>query len=127
MSLREKIVLILFSVMMLYVCSNYLIQKLVIYPNFVELERVEARKDITRCVEAIHREIFHLDSLCHDWAAWDDTYEFIDNRNEDYMENNLIVDTFIVQLFLILMQFPVHRLHIGFPIKCAISSKYILL
>ena len=95
MALRSKIILSLLSIMAVYMILNYQIQKRIIFPNFAELERIEAEKDIKRCVEAMQREIYHLDSLGHDWAAWDDTYEFIEDGNEDYVEENLIIETFI--------------------------------
>ncbi len=95
MSLRSKIIISLLSVMTAYMILNYQIQKILIYPNFTELERSGAEKDIKRCVEAVQREIVHLDSLCHDWAAWNDTYEFAEDRNHEYIKKNLIIDTFI--------------------------------
>lgn len=48
-------------------------------------------------MEAIQREIHHLDALCHDWSAWDDTYEFIVDKNSEYIESNLDESTFYDQ------------------------------
>ncbi len=95
MSLRSKIILFILLIMAAYMLLNNEIQKRVFYPIFVELERIEAEKDMKRCVEAIQRELFHLDSLCHDWAAWTATYEFIEDGNENYIENNLNINTFL--------------------------------
>ncbi|MDK2795723.1 MAG: hypothetical protein PWQ58_922 [Archaeoglobaceae archaeon] len=36
-----------------------------------------------------------LEIFCRDWAIWDDTYEFISNRNERYIESNLGFNTFL--------------------------------
>ena len=36
-----------------------------------------------------------LDSTASDWAGWDDTYMFIQDSNEDYVESNLVDDTFV--------------------------------
>jgi hypothetical protein len=33
--------------------------------------------------------------LCHDWAAWDDTYAFIKTVSDDYIESNLAINTFM--------------------------------
>lgn len=35
-----------------------------------------------------------LQRLNRDWSVWDDTYEFVQNRNEDYIESNMMLDTF---------------------------------
>lgn len=79
---------------MTYTILNYFVQRFVIYPSFVELERNEAKKDIQRCVEALRREIYHLGIITDDWAAWNDTYHFVEHPNADYIESNLVVETF---------------------------------
>jgi sensor domain CHASE-containing protein/nitrogen-specific signal transduction histidine kinase len=94
MSLRSKILIILFFVLCLYASLDYGIQRLVIFPSFITLERDEAKKDMERCVEALRREVHHLDALANDWAAWDDTYEFVQDGNKDYIESNLVLESF---------------------------------
>jgi sensor domain CHASE-containing protein len=39
--------------------------------------------------------IREIETLCRDWAFWDDTYDFIDSRSEDYMRSNLVFETFV--------------------------------
>jgi sensor domain CHASE-containing protein len=95
-SLTSKVLLILVTVFVVYIIINYGIQHFIIYPSFLALERDEARKDVERAVQALSREIHHLDQLCADWAAWDDTYEFVQapSEHEEYREANLIIGTF---------------------------------
>jgi two-component system NtrC family sensor kinase len=95
MSLRSKILLILLVVVTLYAALDYGIQRLVVFPSFIALEQHEAKKDLERCFEALRRESYHLDTFNHDWAAWDDTYEFVRDRNADYISSNLVAQTFI--------------------------------
>jgi two-component system, NtrC family, sensor kinase len=94
MSLRTKIELILFIIFILYGSFTYTIQKIIIYPSFVSLEQSEAIKNMTRCQETLKKEIYHLDLLCNDWASWDDTYKFMEDRNEDYLKTNISTETF---------------------------------
>lgn len=94
MSLKSKIILILFIVLVLYTCVEYLIQSFVIYPSFTKLEQDEAEKNMKRSLEALHREIHHLDLLCNDWATWDDTYRYVQDRNEAYREASLNSESF---------------------------------
>jgi len=94
MSVRLKVILILSAIILFYIAAHYGIQQLVVFPSFVELERAEATKDMQRCVEAIRREIYHLDTFCYDWARWDDTYRFVVDGNKDYINANLVVETF---------------------------------
>lgn len=94
-SLKAKILLIVMSIFALFGIVNYAIQRMIIFPGFVALERDEARKDIARCVQALQREIHHLDALCHDWSAWDDTYEFVQTFSADYVNSNLVPEALI--------------------------------
>jgi signal transduction histidine kinase len=97
MSLRKRIVFILSIVIIIYIGFDYAIQRMIVFPSFVSLEKNEAKKDIVRCVEALKREIHHLDAFVFDWAAWDDTYEFIVNKNKEYIESN-VTDTLFIDL-----------------------------
>jgi sensor domain CHASE-containing protein len=94
MSLKSKIGLILLSVFVLYGVVDFGIQRFVIFPSFLALERKEAITDVKRSVEALQREINFLDFLVWDWAAWDDTYEFIQTRSDAYIDANLVEETF---------------------------------
>lgn len=95
-SLTSKVFLILTLVFVLYAAGEYAVQRFLIFPSFIALEQDEAKKDLARCVQAISREAYHLDALCHDWAAWDDPYEFIlaPSEHEAFVEANLIPATF---------------------------------
>ena len=94
MSFRLRVLIILLCVLILYAGLDYGIQRLVVYPSFISLERREAEKEIERCVAALRRELHHLDGLCHDWAAWNDTYEFVEDRNADYISGNLLDESY---------------------------------
>lgn len=94
MTLRLRIFGILAVVIVLYAVLNFGIQRLVVFPSFIALERSEAEKDLDRCIEALRREIHHINTVAHDWAAWDDTYRFVQAPNEDYIQSNLIPHTF---------------------------------
>jgi sensor domain CHASE-containing protein len=36
-----------------------------------------------------------LDTLCYDWADWDDTYFFAQEYNQEYVDRNLGDETFV--------------------------------
>lgn len=60
-----------------------------IFPSFVEVERAAALRDLERCVAAVEMEIEYVEEFCSDWAAWNDTYEYVQNRNPEFEEANL--------------------------------------
>ncbi|MFH1999907.1 MAG: CHASE4 domain-containing protein [Planctomycetota bacterium] len=74
--------------------AGYEIQNRVVFPGFIMLERDYVVENLQRCVAAIDNEIDHLDGLCHDWAAWDDTVDFVEGRANTYLAANLQPETF---------------------------------
>jgi diguanylate cyclase (GGDEF)-like protein len=94
-SLQIKVLLIVLGIFISIGALELAIKQYIIYPSFAELELNEARSNLERCKSAIDREIYHLDKLNHDWSAWTDTYEYVQDLNTDYEESNLIDDTFI--------------------------------
>ncbi|OYT33993.1 hypothetical protein B6U96_14155 [Archaeoglobales archaeon ex4484_92] len=65
-----------------------------ILSSFGELEKKYATKTLGRCKKILENEIIKLDVVCQDWAAWDDTYKFIDDPNQEYIQSNLVDETF---------------------------------
>ena len=94
MSLRTRTFYILLLVFGGYLTLNYVLVRLTVYPSFEALEHLEAHKDLERCMGAIQTELYHLDKMAHDWAAWDETYAFVAEPNTEYITGNLSLDTF---------------------------------
>jgi signal transduction histidine kinase len=94
MTLKSKITLILLCIFMLFGVVYLGIQRFVIIPSFMALEHEEAITDVKRFVSALQKDIDTLDFFCWDWAAWDETYEFIETRSDAYIKANLVLETF---------------------------------
>lgn len=102
LSLKTRILFVLLGVVSCYGAIDYSIQALIVYPRFLSLEADFARRDMERCTEAISREIAHLESLTHDWSAWNDIYRFMQGDESDFVSSNIVSDTYeINQLNLI--------------------------
>ena len=82
------------GVIALSTALNFIVVRETVYPSFAELETQKAEENIGRVVQSIDNEIKHLSLLTFDWAAWDDTYEFVVDQNEDYAESNLVWSSF---------------------------------
>ncbi len=93
-SLRLKIGVILVLVSVCYGAASYFMHSKTLYPAFVELEYEEGKKDTNRITDSINNEIKQLDTVCKDWAFWDDTYQFAADHNQEYVESNLPEITF---------------------------------
>lgn len=91
MTLRSKVTAILLALFGGYAAFSFALQQFVIYPRFVELEREQAAKNVDRAVQALQRELDLLLPSATDWGTWDDTYQFVQDRNLAYIESNLNV------------------------------------
>ena len=99
MRLKTKIIGILLIILFFYAGLSFGIQWLAVFPNFLALEQVLAERDLNRCIAALRREAHHLDIVTHDWAAWDDTYRFIEERHSEFLTSNLGPKTFFDNQF----------------------------
>jgi len=57
--------------------------------DFSRLEESSVQRDINKVVTSIDSEQSTLDQLVRDWAYWDDTYNFIEKPNQEYVDRNL--------------------------------------
>lgn len=95
MNLNRKIMLVLLAGITLYTIVGFAFNRFLVLPSFHQLEIEEARKDMRRCLAALEGHITQIELLCNDWAAWDDTYAFVETTGEAYIEANLYPSWFI--------------------------------
>lgn len=99
MSLRLKIPLTAGLVLACVMAALYLVAWQVLGHSFAELEDRTVRSNVERALAALHESLEALDTRCVDWAAWDDTYAFMEDRDEEYIRSNLVDTTFMNQRF----------------------------
>jgi len=95
MSVRKKIFVLLLVTLGLLLLVQYTVYHSLIFPSYVELERKEALGNLKRVIETLRREIVYLDTLTHDWAAWDDMAEYMTLKNGKFIEKNLKTNVFV--------------------------------
>ena len=89
MTLRTRVLWLLFAAFTASAACQYAIGRLVIYPRFLELDRAQATQNLERAIQALQREIDALIPSINDWAAWDDTYHFVQDHNQGFIDDNL--------------------------------------
>ncbi|MCX7839672.1 MAG: multi-sensor hybrid histidine kinase, partial [Anaerolineae bacterium] len=89
MSLRRKTLLAIGLLLATVVIVAFLIQQWILTNHFARLEEKEMHVHLTRIHKTLAMELKQLESICADWARWDDTYEFIENANNAYIQSNL--------------------------------------
>ncbi len=92
--LKSKISLTMGFILILCAMGAWLVTDRVVMPSFTNLEFDAARTNLQRIEDALNREIETLNMTCNDYARWDDTYNYMDSADPDYIESNFGVATF---------------------------------
>jgi len=93
MGIRRKTTII-YIILILSFLTSFLSYSNSIYLSGInQIEVNYAIDNLMRAENVLENQITNLDKTCKDWAYWDDTYNFIQNRNRDYISSNLIPDT----------------------------------
>lgn len=93
MTLRKKTLAIIFISMAVFLSSLFVVSRTLLLGGYEEIEQFFLARNVERVIKAIAQEIGTLQRHVLDWAPWDDTYDFAENRNEEYIRNNLQPET----------------------------------
>ena len=67
----------------------YIVSSSFLPESYSNIEHASVLKDLYRASDAIYNIFPQLHEKLSDWSAWDDSYEFILDHNEDYIDSNL--------------------------------------
>ncbi len=56
--------------------------------DFILLENIQNKNNIKTLLSNIDNEIKNLKNTTNDYSNWDETYEFIKNKNKEYIYDN---------------------------------------
>lgn len=86
---RIKIILITIFSIMLLTSVLYTVSNKILLESFQEIENEQMIRNLVRVDSAVQNYQSTLSIQMRDWAEWDDTYEYIQNQNEEYVSSNL--------------------------------------
>ncbi|MCS6959035.1 MAG: SpoIIE family protein phosphatase [Pseudanabaenaceae cyanobacterium SKYGB_i_bin29] len=92
-SLFCKTALISSATIITFLVVFYLYARNVLYTNYSQLEKRELRTELSRLRKTIKEESNYIATRYGDWAAWDDAYQFVQDRNRAFSRSNLVHDT----------------------------------
>lgn len=95
MKLRTKTLIIIGATLVSLVVILYAASRLILLGSFAKLENQHALRGVQRVLGALSSELDQLHTTAADWASWDDTYQFIEDANPEYVESNLVDSTFV--------------------------------
>lgn len=94
MNLRRFTTGSLIFLTLVVVLVQLLVSDSIVKSGFEELEEREVAANLRRVTMALQEQVENLDYFLWDWTSWDDTYAFVQDGNEPYVESNLAEETF---------------------------------
>lgn len=95
MSIRKKTILATTAALLFMIIALDAAIWITITRSFGEMEQREAGQSALRGATVIHSYLVEMDKKSFDWAAWDDSYEFMKNKNQAYIDSNLSTTTLV--------------------------------
>lgn len=89
MRLRNRILSIIGPTVAGLIVILYVTSRVILLGGFARLEEREVRRNVGQALSALNDRLSSLGDLVEDWATWDDTYNFMEDRNPEYVESNL--------------------------------------
>jgi PAS domain S-box-containing protein len=93
-SLRRKTLLIVAVTMIGLVGGLYLISSILLHRGFGKLEEQFARENVERAASAVSNDLSTLDRTTSEYAAWDQTYEYVQGKRPTYEKTEFPAPTF---------------------------------
>ena len=125
MNLRTKTLIIIGITLGLLVLITSLSLQAILQNNLNALENKDVSEEVARAVNTLGNEKIDLQSIAADWATWDDSYKFVADKNQAFINSNLLDSTWS-QLKVNLMVFvdPAGRIIFAknFDLKTGIAS-----
>lgn len=95
MSLRKKTLLIIGISLFFLIAFLYVISSGVVLNGFSQVEKQDTIKNVNRVNDALSSELSVLSGVVGDWAAWNETYTFVNGENPNFVEEQIAKRTFI--------------------------------
>ncbi|MDX9963381.1 PAS domain S-box protein [Desulfobacter postgatei] len=97
MKLRNFSILSILMVISFFILFHLLASEFIVKKGFQKLEDEHARLLVNAARRALGIKLVDLDRLLIDWANWDDSYDFVQTPTPEYVQSNLLIDTFLDQ------------------------------
>ncbi|MEM9163707.1 MAG: CHASE4 domain-containing protein, partial [Cyanobacteria bacterium P01_F01_bin.4] len=92
MNLRQKTLLIVGTALVGLPLMSFGIASTVLIRGFSKLENQVATRNIQRVLDTLDNDLATLARTATDWGSWDATYNYVQDRNPDYLTENFPED-----------------------------------
>lgn len=97
MKLRHSTILSIVAVLSLFILFHLVASESIVKNGFQDLEDRETRSLVDSARRALQLKLLGMDKLLVDWSNWDDAYRFAKDGNQEFIESNLPLQTFLAQ------------------------------
>ncbi len=95
MTLRRKVLLMTTIILTGLIALIYAASQAILLQGFARLEEQDMARNVERVLNALSSQLNLMATHMGDWAYWDDTYVFVQDGNQDYIDANLYNNTFV--------------------------------
>jgi sensor domain CHASE-containing protein len=95
MTLRRRTALAVLAACIVAVVVLYFTAQSILAAHSSTLERQKADQDLDRASSALSQDIASVETAVGVWAPWDDTYQFMQDGNAEYIASNLDTSTLL--------------------------------
>lgn len=89
LSIGKRTFIVVFCITMILFSMLFLVSDLMYMGSYRDLENQNVAQNVTRVSDTLNSKLDELSTLCYDRAAWDETYQFAQTGNQDYVQRNL--------------------------------------
>ena len=94
MNIRKKTILTIIHATITIVLVGGILAYTIFLRSYKDLEKMDILADVNHLESTLDRELDNLTAITNDWAAWDDTYRYMKDKNPEYLASNLVDGTF---------------------------------
>lgn len=95
MSIRVKTVFILFLIVTVLVIGTGIISRRLVMTSYGGYEKYVIQEATKRAAAVIEKELGHMEGTNLDWSNWDDTRQFMMGKIPEYVDENMMSNTFL--------------------------------
>jgi PAS domain S-box-containing protein len=89
LSLKLKVILSTLIFVSIILGIQIFIAEQIFVSGYLKLEAKESIEALNRANVILNRQLDNMDIKVADWATWDDSYKFVQDKNQDFIDSNL--------------------------------------
>src|SRR4030042_7123519 len=87
MGIVKKTLLIIASIFFIITIGLFLLSRFFFLDEYLELEKEDAFQKVEQSLNFLDNKISSIKTTAIDYAAWDDTYDFVSKYNQNYVDS----------------------------------------